>query len=103
MRGLSTSKFYAVSAKRKLFIVLNKDQTPLTEEEISEAEWAVVQILSHPVMFREFINQDTPGWEPLEDHEREWSTCNSTYIAMCCGRGVHKTTSMIEMLYFWMI
>lgn len=75
----------------------------MTEEEIYEAEWAIIQILGHPVLFREFINEDNPGWKPLERHERQWSTCQNSFIAMCCGRGVHKTTAMIEMLYFWMI
>lgn len=79
------------------------NQIELTENEIDEAEWSLLQILAHPVMFREFINEDIEGWEPLEPHEREWSTCTNTYIAMCCGRGVHKTTAMIEMLYYWMI
>lgn len=72
-------------------------------EELSEAEWALVQILANPVLFREFLNDGDPNWHPLEDHERAWTTCTSHYIAMCCGRSVHKTTSMIEMLYWWMI
>lgn len=76
---------------------------PPNEETINEDEWALVQILAHPVLFREFINEDDPNWHPLEEHERAWSTCDSTYISMCCGRGVHKTTSMIEMLYYWVI
>lgn len=75
----------------------------MTDEEISEAEWALVQILSHPVMFREFINQDDANWKPLERHERIWSTCTNPFIAMCCGRSVHKTTTMIEMLYYWVV
>lgn len=75
----------------------------MIEEDIDEAEWEIVQILAHPVLFREFINEDDPNWKPLERHERQWSTCDSEFIAMCCGRGVHKTTSMIEMLYYWMI
>lgn len=72
-------------------------------EEINESEWALVQILSNPVLFREFINDGLPGWEPLLDHERAWSTCTAPYQVFCCGRSVHKTTAMIEMLYWWMI
>lgn len=68
-----------------------------------EQDWALIQILENPVLFREFINEDDPNWEPLEQHERAWSACNANYMAMCCGRSVHKTTAMIEMLYFWMI
>jgi hypothetical protein len=66
-------------------------------------EWALVQILMCPVLFREFINEDDPNWLPLEQHERAWSACESHYLCMCCGRSVHKTTAMIEMLYYWMI
>ncbi len=75
----------------------------LDEDRINEDEWALVQILAHPVLFREFINEDDPNWDPLERHERAWSTCDNHHIAMCCGRGVHKTTSMIEMLYYWVV
>lgn len=71
--------------------------------ETLEAEWALAQILAQPVLFREFINLDNNEWEPLERHERAWSTCKNPYVAMCCGRGVHKTTSMIEMLYYWVV
>lgn len=75
----------------------------MNDAEILEAEWALTQILAHPVLFREFINEDDPNWHPLERHERAWSTCTNPFIAMCCGRSVHKTTSMIEMLYYWVI
>lgn len=75
----------------------------MEEELLQEDEWALAQIIMHPVLFREFINEDDPNWEPLERHERAWSTCDNHHIAMCCGRSVHKTTSMIEMLYWWVI
>lgn len=75
----------------------------MTETEIQEAEWSLVQILANPVLFREFINEDDKNWLPLERHERAWTTCTHSFIAMCCGRSVHKTTSMIEMLYYWVI
>lgn len=81
--------------------MLNEEQYILSE--IEEDEWALAQILMNPVTFREFINQDDPNWHPLELHERAWSSCTAHYIAMCCGRGVHKTTSMIEMLYYWVV
>lgn len=71
--------------------------------DVTPDEFALVQILSNPVMFREFINEGDPNWNPLEDHERAWTTSQEHYIAMCCGRSVHKTTTMIEMLYYWMI
>src|SRR5690348_8995490 len=70
---------------------------------MTEEEWAVLQIVENPVLFREFINEGNEYWEPLEDHERAWTSCTANYLAMCCGRGVHKTTSMIEMLYYWAI
>jgi hypothetical protein len=72
-------------------------------DEIEEDEWALSQILDNPVTFREFINEDDPNWQPLEMHERAWTACTAHYVAMCCGRSVHKTTSMIEMLYYWVI
>src|SRR5258706_16046187 len=75
----------------------------MTEEEIYEAEWALIQILAQPVLFRKFINEDTPGWRQLERHERQWSTCENSFVSMCCGRSVHKTTAMIELLYYWVI
>src|SRR6478735_8618962 len=75
----------------------------MNEEEVLEAEWALTQILAHPVMFREFINLEDKNWQPLERHERAWTTCTNPFVAMCCGRSVHKTTSMIEMLYYWVI
>lgn len=75
----------------------------MIEEEMLEEEWMLVQILAHPVLFREFINEGDENWAPLERHERAWSTCTNSHISMCCGRSVHKTTSMIEMLYFWVI
>lgn len=79
-------------------------KTPtIGEDRPTEAEWALAQIIAHPVLFREFINEDDPNWKPLESHERSWSTCDNPFIAMCCGRSVHKTTSMIEMLYYWVI
>lgn len=71
--------------------------------EVEEAEWALAQILDNPVTFREFINLDDTSWKPLEEHERAWTACKAHHIAMCCGRSVHKTTSMIEMLYYWVI
>lgn len=72
---------------------------------MTEEEWAVLQVMENPVLFREFINLDNPDpeWRPMENHERAWSSTNSNYVAMCCGRGVHKTTAMIEMLYYWAI
>lgn len=70
---------------------------------MDELEWALVQVLENPVLFREFINQGDENWEPLELHERAWTSSTAPYLAMCCGRGVHKTTTMIEMLYFWSI
>jgi hypothetical protein len=70
---------------------------------MTDQEWALTEILKNPVMFREFINEDNPDWTELEDHERAWTSCTAPYLAMCCGRGVHKTTTMIEMLYYWMI
>lgn len=77
------------------------------EDRPTEEEWALVQILAHPVLFREFINEDAINgpeeWKPMERHERAWSTCDNHFISMCCGRSVHKTTSMIEMLYYWVI
>ena len=54
-------------------------------------------------MFREFMNVENEDWTELEPHERAWTSCTSPYLAMCCGRGVRKTTTMIEMLYYWMI
>jgi hypothetical protein len=71
--------------------------------ELTEDDWIFGEVLKNPVMFREFINIGDPDWEPLEAHERAWSTSTKHFIAMCCGRSVHKTTSMIEMLYWWMV
>ncbi len=76
---------------------------PYILSDVEEDEWALTQILLNPVTFREFINEDDPEIEPLEQHERAWSSCTAHFIAMCCGRSVHKTTSMIEMLYYWVI
>lgn len=73
------------------------------EDVVFEQEWALTQILQHPVLFREFINQGDHNWHGLEMHERAWTTCTNSYVSMCCGRSVHKTTTMIEMLYYWMI
>jgi hypothetical protein len=70
---------------------------------ITDEEWAILQVIENPVLFREFINEGDPNWEPLEKHERAWTTSTAPYLAMCCGRGVHKTTTMIEMLYYWAI
>jgi hypothetical protein len=75
----------------------------IREIDEEEAEWALIQILAHPVLFREFINDGDPNWSPLEEHERAWSTCVAHNVVMCCGRGVRKTTAMIELLYWWMI
>lgn len=83
---------------RRLSTLSNEELT-----EIEEEEWALAQILMNPVTFREFMNLDDPLWHPLEMHERAWTSCTSHYIAMCCGRSVHKTTSMIEMLYYWVV
>lgn len=70
---------------------------------IDEKEWALYQILNNPVLFREFINDGDPNFKPLEQHERAWTSSTAQHLAMCCGRGVHKTTTMIELLYYWMI
>lgn len=70
---------------------------------MDELEWAIVQIVENPVLFREFINEGDENWKGLEEHERAWTSSTSPYLAMCCGRGVHKTTTMIEMLYYWAI
>lgn len=75
----------------------------MNEEEREEAEWALSQILLNPVLFREFINDGNPDIEPMEIHERMWSACTADRISLCCGRAVHKTTTMIEMLYWWVI
>jgi len=74
-----------------------------TPEEREEAELILSQILLNPVLFREFINDGDPNWHGLERHERAWTACESNKMAMCCGRSVHKTTTMIEMLYWWVI
>lgn len=76
---------------------------PQSGVDITEDDWIFGEILSNPVLFREFLNTDDPNWTPLEMHERAWTTCTKHFISMCCGRSVHKTTSMIEMLYWWMI
>jgi len=68
-----------------------------------EAEFAFAQILQNPVMFREFINLDNKNWDELEPHERAWTSSKAQYLTMCCGRGVRKTTTVIEMLYYWAI
>jgi len=80
----------------------------MDDRERLEAEWAFSQIIQNPVLFREFINECDPeydplNWKPLERHERAWSACGKNRMAMACGRSVHKTTTMIEMLYFWVI
>lgn len=75
----------------------------MEEKERAEVEYQLAQILLNPVLFREFINEGDVGWEALEKHERAWTACSKTNIAMCCGRSVHKTTTMIEMLYWWVI
>jgi hypothetical protein len=75
----------------------------INEIEITEDDWIFGEILQSPVMFREFVNIGNPTWTPLEEHERAWTTCTKHFISMCCGRGVHKTTSMIEMVYWWMV
>jgi len=69
----------------------------------AEAEYAFAQILQNPVMFREFINLENPNWDELEPHERAWTSSRAQYLTMCCGRGVRKTTTVIEMLYYWAI
>lgn len=66
-------------------------------------EWMLAQIIKNPVLFREFINLEDINWKPLEDHERAWTACSASRVCMCCGRGVRKTTAMIEMMYWWMI
>lgn len=70
---------------------------------MTEEEWALVQVLENPVLFREFINEGREEWKPMEIYERAWTSSTANYLAMCCGRGVHKTTAMIEMLYYWAI
>lgn len=70
---------------------------------MTDEEWGLLQIIECSVLFREFINQGDENWTELEPHERAWSSSTANYLAMCCGRGVHKTTSMIEMLYYWAI
>lgn len=75
----------------------------MDDQEREDAEWALSQILLNAVMFREFINEDDPALEPMEMHERMWSACTAERISLCCGRAVHKTTTMIEMLYWWVI
>lgn len=75
----------------------------MTEEERLEAEWALAQIFLNPVTFREFINEHDSEWKGLETHERAWTACTSPKLSMCCGRSVHKTTTMIEMLYWWVV
>jgi hypothetical protein len=82
------------------------------ENERFEAEMMLARIFDNPVMFREFINDPkykTPetkdwgddNWHGLERHERAWTACRANRMSMCCGRSVHKTTTMIEMLYYW--
>lgn len=75
----------------------------LEGKEREDAEWALAQVLLNPVLFREFINDGNPNIDPLEQHERAWTACKSNRMAMCCGRSVHKTTTMIEMLYWWVV
>lgn len=75
----------------------------MDENERLEAEWMLARILDNPVLFREFINQGDPNWHGLEQHERAWTACRNSHMSMCCGRSVHKTTTMIEMLYWWVI
>ena len=73
----------------------------IQERDKSKAEYALAQIIKNPVLFREFINIDDPLWQELEPHERAWTSSKAQYLSMCCGRGVRKTTTVIEMLYYW--
>jgi hypothetical protein len=75
----------------------------MNDKEQPEAEWALAQIIKNPVMFREFINEGDKNWDPLEPHERAWTSSTSPSLTMCCGRNVRKTTTVIEMLYYWAI
>jgi len=80
----------------------------MDDRERLEAEYVFAQIIQNPVLFREFINEADPeydpmNWKPLERHERAWTACKKNRMAMACGRSVHKTTTMIEMLYYWVI
>lgn len=70
---------------------------------MDEREWALAQIIQNPVMFREFINEGDSNWQQLEPHERAWTSSDAPNLVMCCGRGVRKTTTVIEMLYWWAI
>lgn len=73
---------------------------------MTDEEWILLQIFENPVMFREFIHMAGPKgefWHPLQEHERAWTACTQAYVAMCCGRGVYKTTTMIEMAFYWAI
>src|ERR1035437_207819 len=73
----------------------------IQERDKSKAEYALAQIIKNPVLFREFINIDDPLWQELEPHERAWTSSKAQYLSMCCGRGVRKTTTVIEILYYW--
>lgn len=75
----------------------------MQDSDLTAEEWALINIIKNPVMFREFINLNDENWQPLEPHERAWTSSTAQYLCMCCGRGVRKTTTMIELTYYWMI
>ena len=78
---------------------------PITEK-IHHAEIILYEVLSHPVLCGEFINNiDKLDWEePFEftDYQKEFICDFNPYVTLCCGRAVGKTVALVSII-IWIL
>lgn len=73
-------------------------------EKLDYDEFTLLEVISHPVLFIEFYqNEDTKEEFSLTEYQREFVCDFNHYVSMTCGRAVGKTLSLVGIILWIMI
>lgn len=77
------------------------------KEKISQDEWFLYELVRHPVLFGELLqNMDRLPHEEewkFTDYQNEILCDYSPYVSICCGRSVGKTESLTNKLIYLLV
>lgn len=77
-------------------------------ERLSQEEFRLLEVIQHPVLFAEFIENldilDDPNSDlfTLTEYQKEFIADFNHYVSLCCGRSVGKTTSL-TLIILWLL
>ncbi|KKN65294.1 hypothetical protein LCGC14_0482770 [marine sediment metagenome] len=79
----------------------------MIEEKIDREELIVYEILRHPVLCAEFLeNVDRQEWEEewkFTLYQKQFICDFNSYVSLCCGRSVGKTVAIVHLLVWYLI